>query len=85
MIDPATGWFEIFKIPTFDLEEVALDNDEYIDTSSARVSQMFNNTWRRQNVHFNMHKDWLHYHHINNRHVNLVQIVSKNEARYMKL
>ena len=57
MIDPATGWFEIFKIPTFDLEEVALDNDEYIDTSSARVSQMFNNTWRGQNVHFNMHKD----------------------------
>ena len=42
MIDPATGWFDIIKKPTFDLEEV---NDEYIDTSSARVSQFFNNTW----------------------------------------
>ena len=31
MIDPATGWFEIGKIPTFNLEEVALGNDEYID------------------------------------------------------
>ena len=27
MIDPATGWFEIFEIPTFDLEEVTLGND----------------------------------------------------------
>ena len=30
MIDPATGWFVIAKIPTFDLERVALGNDEYI-------------------------------------------------------
>ena len=45
MIDPATGWFEIVNIPTFDLKEVALVNDEYIDKSSDRVSQMFNNTW----------------------------------------
>ena len=45
IIDPATGWFEIVKIPRFDLEEVALGNDEYIDKSSAMVSQMFNNTW----------------------------------------
>ena len=29
----------------FDLEEVTLGNDEYIDKSSAGVSQMFNNTW----------------------------------------
>ena len=29
----------------FDLEEVALGNDEYIDKSSARVIQIFNNTW----------------------------------------
>ena len=27
MIDPATGWFEIVKIPTFDLEEVTIGND----------------------------------------------------------
>ena len=45
MIDPATGWFDIVKIPTFDLDEVRAGNDEYIDKSSDRVSQMFNNTW----------------------------------------
>ena len=45
MIDPSTGWFEIVKIPTFDLEELALDNNEYIDKSYVRVSQMLNNTW----------------------------------------
>ena len=46
MIDPATGWFEIFEIPMFDLEKVTLGlgNDEYIDKSSARFSQLFNNT-----------------------------------------
>ena len=38
MIDPATGWFNIVKIPMFDFGEVALGNDEYIDKSSARVS-----------------------------------------------
>ena len=27
MIDPATGWFEIVEIPTFDLEEVTIFND----------------------------------------------------------
>ena len=26
VIDPATGWFEIVEIPTFDLQEVALGN-----------------------------------------------------------
>ena len=31
MIDPATGWINIFEIPTFDLEEVTLGNNEYID------------------------------------------------------
>ena len=44
IIDPATGWFNIVKISTFDLEEVALGNDEYIDKSSDRVSQLFNKT-----------------------------------------
>ena len=27
----ATGWFEIFKVITFDLDEVTGRNDEYID------------------------------------------------------
>ena len=45
MIDPASGWFAIVSIPTFYLEEVRIGNDEYIDKSSARFSQLFNNTW----------------------------------------
>ena len=45
MIYPATGWFKIVKINMFDLEGVAIGNDEYIDKSSARVSQLFKNTW----------------------------------------
>ena len=51
MIDPSTGWFEIVKIPTFDLEELALDNNEYIDKSYVRVSQMLNNIWIRRYPH----------------------------------
>ena len=31
MIDPDTGWFKIFEIPKFELKEVTLGNDEYID------------------------------------------------------
>ena len=31
MIDPATGCFDIVRIPAFDLKEVTLGNDEYID------------------------------------------------------
>ena len=30
MIDPTTGWFEIFEIPTYDIDEVTGGNDEYI-------------------------------------------------------
>ena len=30
MIDLVTGWFEIFEMPTFDLDELLLGNDEYI-------------------------------------------------------
>ena len=44
MINPATGWFEIFKVPTYVLNEVMGVNDEYIDKSSATVIQLFNNT-----------------------------------------
>ena len=45
IIDPVIGWFEVVEIPTFDLDEATAGNDEYIDKSSASVSQMFNNTW----------------------------------------
>ena len=45
MIDLATGWFNIFEIPTFDLNDIALDNDEYIYKRSTRVSQIFNKPW----------------------------------------
>ena len=38
IIDPGTGWFEIYEGPTFDLNEVTGSNDEYIGKSSARVS-----------------------------------------------
>ena len=44
MIDPATSWFEIVDITTFNLNEVMGGNSEYIDKSSARVIQVFNNT-----------------------------------------
>ena len=43
MIGPATCWFEIVKLPTFDLNEVLSGNDEYFDESSTGVSQLFNN------------------------------------------
>ena len=45
MIDPATDWFKIVEIPTFNLDDVTGGNDEYIDKSSVRVSQFFNNIW----------------------------------------
>ena len=45
MIYPATGWSEIAKIPKFELEEAKIGNNEYIDKSSARVRNLFNNTW----------------------------------------
>ena len=31
MIDPATGWFNIVEMPTYDLDEVTGGNYEYID------------------------------------------------------
>ena len=39
IIDPATGWFEISKVPIYDLSKVTEGNNEYIDKSSTRVSQ----------------------------------------------
>ena len=45
MIDPETGLFEIFEVPTFYLNELTDGNDEYIDKSSVRVIQLFNKKW----------------------------------------
>ena len=44
MIGPARGWFEIVKVPTYDLGEVKGSNYDYIDDSSVRVIHLFNNT-----------------------------------------
>ena len=38
-IYPSTGWFEIYKVLTYDLDDVTGGNDEYIDKSSARLIQ----------------------------------------------
>ena len=43
MSDPTKGWFEIVEVLKFELNEVMGGNDEYIDKSSDRVSQLFNN------------------------------------------
>ena len=45
IIYPAMGWIEMIKVPMFDLYEITGVNDEYIDKSSFRVSQLFNTTW----------------------------------------
>ena len=45
MINPATGWFEIVLVPTYNLDEVTGGNIDYVDKSSYRVSRFFNNTW----------------------------------------
>ena len=42
MIKPTTGWFEIVKVLTSDINELTGVNDEYIDKSSCRVSHLFN-------------------------------------------
>ena len=44
MVGPATDWFEIVKVSTYFLNKVTGVNDAYIDNSSTRVSQWFNNT-----------------------------------------
>ena len=44
-IDPATGWFEIVQVPYYNIEDVKGGNVEYINKTSARISQLFNNTW----------------------------------------
>ena len=44
LIGPTTSCFKTVKIPTFDLSDLTACNDELIDKSPAKVSQMFNNT-----------------------------------------
>ena len=51
MIVPDIGYFEIFKITTFNINEVMRGKDEYIDSSSARVSHIFNNKWLSRYPH----------------------------------
>ena len=38
MIDPLMGWFKIFEVPKFYLNEVIGGNNEFIDKPSVRVS-----------------------------------------------
>ena len=45
MIDPATGWFKIFEIPTYYLDEVMGRNDDNRYKLYIRFSQLFNSTW----------------------------------------
>ena len=51
MIDPTMGWFKIFKILIYNLYGVTVSNNYYIDKSSDRVSQFFNNTWLSRYLH----------------------------------
>ena len=48
MVDPATGWFEIVEIPYYNAEDIANNKDNYVDKSSARISQLFNQVWLSQ-------------------------------------
>ena len=45
MVEPATGWFEIVEVPYYNIEDVVNDKDNYIDKSSARISQLFDQVW----------------------------------------
>jgi len=45
MVDPATGWFEITEVPYYSIEDVKRDENQYIDKSSARISQLFEQAW----------------------------------------
>ena len=45
MVDPATGWFEIAEVPYYNVDDVVNNKDSYINKSSARISQLFNQVW----------------------------------------
>jgi hypothetical protein len=44
-IDPATGWFEMAQVPTFETEGIEGMTKAQIDKTSARISLLFKNTW----------------------------------------
>ena len=44
-VDPATGWFEIVEVPTYNLINSKKESQEVIDKTSARISQLFNQVW----------------------------------------
>ena len=39
------GWFELTKVLMFDINEATGGNFKYIDKSSTRAIQVFNNIW----------------------------------------
>ena len=46
IIEPATGWFEIIEVPNYIIEELnTKSTQDKIDKTSARISQLFNQTW----------------------------------------
>ena len=45
IVNPSTGWSEIFEGPMYDLDEVMGGIDEYTNKSSARVRMLLNKTW----------------------------------------
>ena len=46
MIDPVTGWFEIVEVPNYVIDDLEKKTTtESVDKSSARISQLFNQTW----------------------------------------
>ncbi len=45
-IDPVTGWFEIAQVPNYIIEDLKSKTlTESVDKTSARISQIFNQTW----------------------------------------
>lgn len=45
MVDLATGWFNVVEVPYYSIDEVKKDEKEYVDKTSARISQLFEQTW----------------------------------------
>ena len=45
MVDPATGWFEIAELPYIEVKQIKENNIDYIDKTSARISQLFDKVW----------------------------------------
>ena len=45
MVDPVTGWFEITEVPYYSIEDAKRDENQCVDKSSARISQLFEQAW----------------------------------------